>query len=63
MILMLEQWGKRIIWLWSKFVKKKPIPYMELEFHYPTWMFYLIGGTLGGLILGTTLLYFAIKKG
>ena len=25
---------KYIIWLWSKYVKRRHIPYMELEFHY-----------------------------
>lgn len=32
----LESIGKYIIWLWSKYVKRKHIPYMDLEFHYPT---------------------------
>lgn len=43
----IEQWGKMIIWLWSRYIKKKPIPYIDLEFHYPMWMFYLVGGILG----------------
>lgn len=30
----LECIGKYIIWLWSKYVKRRHIPYMELEFHY-----------------------------
>ena len=51
----IEQWGKMIIWLWSRYIKKKPIPYIDLEFHYPMWMFYLVGGILGGLILGIVL--------
>lgn len=29
----LECIGKYIIWLWSKYVKRKHIPYMDLEFH------------------------------
>lgn len=56
----IEQWGKMIIWLWSRYIKKKPIPYIDLEFHYPMWMFYLVGGILGGLILGIALFYFTI---
>ena len=49
-----------IIWLWSRYIKKKTIPYIELEFHYPMWMFYLVGGILGGLILGIALFYFTV---
>ena len=56
----IEQWGKMIIWLWSRYIKKKPIPYIDLEFHYPMWMFYLVGGILGGLILGIALFYFTV---
>lgn len=56
----IEQWGKMIIWLWSRYIKKKTIPYIDLEFHYPMWMFYLVGGILGGLILGIALFYFTI---
>jgi len=56
----IEQWGKMIIWLWSRYIKKKPIPYIDLEFHYLMWMFYLVGGILGGLILGIALFYFTI---
>ena len=33
----LESIGKYIIWLWSKYVKRKHIPYMDLEFHYPNY--------------------------
>ena len=58
----IEQWGKMIIWLWSRYIKKKPIPYIDLEFHYPMWMFYLVGGILGGLILGIALFYFTITS-
>ena len=56
----IEQWGKMIIWLWNRYIKKKPIPYIDLEFHYPMWMFYLVGGILGGLILGIALFYFIL---
>ena len=35
----LESIGKYIIWLWSKYVKRKHIPYMDLEFHYPNYLF------------------------
>lgn len=60
--LTIQRLGKVIIWLWSRYVKKKPVPYMELEFHYPMWMFYLVGGILGGLILGMALLYVTFIK-
>lgn len=39
----LECLGKYIIWLWSKYVKRKHIPYMELEFHYPDYLFIALG--------------------
>lgn len=35
--------GKYIIWLWSKYVKRKHIPYMDLEFHYPNYLFIALG--------------------
>ena len=34
----LESVGKYIIGLWSKYVKRKHIPYMDLEFHYPNYL-------------------------
>lgn len=39
----LESIGKYIIWLWSKYVKRKHIPYMDLEFHYPNYLFIALG--------------------
>lgn len=35
--------GKYIIGLWSKYVKRKHIPYIDLEFHYPNYLFIALG--------------------
>ena len=56
----IEQWGKMIIWYESGILEKILNSYIDLEFHYPMWMFYLVGGILGGLILGIALFYFTI---
>lgn len=61
-LITIECWGKVVIWLWSRYIKKTPIPYDELELHYSEGIFILIGILLAGLILGITLLYFAVKK-
>ena len=42
----LESIGKYIIWLWSKYVKRKHIPYMDLEFHYPNYLFIVLGSAI-----------------
>ena len=54
----LESIGKYIIWLWSKYVKRKHIPYMDLEFHYP---FIVLGSIVCAIILGIAIAYFSIK--
>ncbi|EEC55209.1 hypothetical protein BACEGG_00501 [Bacteroides eggerthii DSM 20697] len=47
----LESIGKYIIWLWSKYVKRKHIPYMDLEFHYPNYLFIVLGSIVCAIIL------------
>ena len=42
----LESIGKYIIWLWSKYVKRKHIPYMDLEFHYPNYLLFSYSNNL-----------------
>lgn len=57
----LESIGKYIIWLWSKYVKRKHIPYMDLEFHYPNYLFIALGILVCAIILGIAIAYFSIK--
>lgn len=57
----LESIGKYIIWLWSKYVKRKHIPYMDLEFHYPNYLFIVLGSIVCAIILGIAIAYFSIK--
>lgn len=52
---------KYIIWLWSKYVKRRHIPYMELEFHYPNYLFIVLGSIVCAIILGIAIAYFSIK--
>ena len=59
----LESIGKYIIWLWSKYVKRKHIPYMGLEFHYPNYLFIALGILVCAIILGIAIGYFSIKYG
>lgn len=58
----IEQWGKIIIWLWNKYVKKTAIPYKEIDFHYSDWVFLLIGLVFCGIALGIILLYFTFWR-
>lgn len=56
----LESIGKYIIWLWSKYVKRKHIPYMDLEFHYPNYLFIVLGSIVCAIILGIAIAYFCL---
>ena len=55
----LESIGKYIIWLWSKYVKRKHIPYMDLEFHYPNY-FIALGSIVVVIFLVIAITYFSI---
>lgn len=57
----LESIGKYIIWLWSKYVKRKHIPYMDLEFHYPNYLFIAPGCLVAAIFLVIAVTYFSIK--
>ena len=57
----LECLGKYIIWLWSKYVKRKHIPYMDLEFHYPNYLFIALGCLVVAIFLVIAITYFSIK--
>lgn len=57
----LESIGKYVIGLWSKYVKRKHIPYMDLEFHYPNYLFIALGSIIAAIILGIAIAYFSIK--
>ena len=38
------------------------IPYKEIDFHYPDWVFLLTGLVFCGIALGIILLYFAFWR-
>ena len=57
----LECLGKYIVWLWSKYVKRKHIPYMDLEFHYPNRLFIALGCLVVAIFFVIALTYFSIK--
>lgn len=57
----LESIGKYIIWLWSKYVKRRHIPYMELEFHYPNYLFITLGCLVVAIFFVIAITYFSIK--
>ena len=46
----------------GKYVKKTAIPYREIDFHYPDWVFLLTGLVFCGIALGIILLYFAFWR-
>ena len=54
----LECIGKYIIWLWSKYVKRKHTPYMDLEFHCSNYLFIVLGSIVCAIILGIAIAYF-----
>lgn len=56
----LESIGKYIIWLWSKYVKRKHISYMDLEFHYPNYLFIALGSIVVVIFLVIAITYFSI---
>ena len=57
-----ERLGRVLIWAWNKYVKKTAIPYKEIDFHYPDWVFLLTGLVFCGIALGIILLYFAFWR-
>ena len=52
---------KYIIWLWSKYVKRRHIPYIELEFHYPNYLFITLGCLVVAIFFVIAITYFSIK--
>ena len=52
---------KYIIWLCSKYVKRRHIPYMELEFHYPNYLFITLGCLVVAIFFVIAITYFSIK--
>lgn len=53
---------KYIIWLWSKYVKRRHIPYMELEFHYPNYLFITLGCLVVAIFFVIAITYFQLNK-
>ena len=54
--------GKSSYLAWNTYVKKTAIPYREIDFHYPDWVFLLTGLVFCGIALGIILLYFAFWR-
>ena len=61
-IITLKRIGKFIIWFWNKYIKKRYIPYTDLEFHYSNFLFIAIGSIVAIVILGIAVAYVTIKK-
>ena len=57
-----KRFGKVLIWVWNRYIKKAAIPYEELDFHYSDWVFLLTGLVFFGIVPGITLLYFAFWR-
>ncbi len=61
-LITVNRFGKVLIWVWNRCIKKTAIPYEELDFHYPDWAFIITGCIFFGGVVGVTLLYFAFIK-
>ena len=61
-LITVNRFGKVLIWVWNRCIKKTAIPYEELDFHYPDWAFIITGCIFFGVVVGVTLLYFAFIK-
>ena len=61
-LITVNRFGKVLIWVWNRCIKKTAIPYEELDFHYPDWAFIITGCIFFGVVAGVTLLYFAFIK-
>lgn len=62
-VITLKRIGKFIIWLWNKYIKKRYIPYIDLEFYYPNYLFIVLGSIIAAIILGIAIAYFQLNKG
>jgi hypothetical protein len=60
-IITLERIGKFIIWFWNKYIKKRYIPYIDLEFHYPNYLFIALGCLVVAIFFIIAITYFSIK--
>ncbi len=61
-LITVNRFGKVLIWVWNRCIKKTAIPYEELDFHYPDWAFIITGCIFFGVVVGVTLFYFAFIK-
>ena len=57
-----KRFGKVLIWVWHRYIKKAAIPFEELDFHYLDWAFIITGCIFFGVVVGVTLFYFAFIK-
>lgn len=57
-----KRFGKVLIWVWNRYIKKAAIPFEELDFHYLDWAFIITGCIFFGVVVGVTLFYFAFIK-
>ncbi|ADY37008.1 hypothetical protein Bacsa_2469 [Phocaeicola salanitronis DSM 18170] len=60
-IITLKRIGKFIIWFWNKYIKKRYIPYIDLEFYYPNYLFIALGCLVVAIFLVIAVTYFSIK--
>lgn len=61
-LITVNRFGKVLIWVWNRCIKKTAIPYKEIDFHYSDWVFLLTGLVFFGIALGIILLYFAFIR-
>lgn len=60
-IITLKRIGKFIIWFWNKHIKKRYIPYIDLEFYYPDYLFIALGSIAAAIVLGIAIFYVTHK--
>ena len=51
-LITVNRFGKVLIWVWNRCIKKTAIPYEELDFHYPDWAFIITGCIFFGVVVG-----------
>ena len=61
-LITVNRFGKVLIWVWNRCIKKTAIPYEELDFHYTDWTYIITGSIIFWVVLFVTLLYFAFIK-
>lgn len=55
-----QRYGKMLIWVWHRYIKKSSIKYKDLDLHYSNCFFIIIGCCFFAVVVGLTLLYFYV---